>query len=390
MQKKVLNLVKGILFTAMWAVSLCVSAQNLTIRGTVTDTKGESLIGVSVQIQGSSTGTVTDTDGNFVLLNVPSNATLNVSYVGMLAQTIRVDGRSTIHVVLEEDSETLEEVVVVGYGTMRKRDLSGSVASFRSDELMKGMPSNLLQAIQGKLAGVQVRSNDGQPGSGMRILVRGTNSFSTNTQPLYIVDGIPFEKGSTPKSGANENNNSSSNPLSMINPSDIESIDVLKDASATAIYGSRGANGVVLITTKKGQKGKPRIELSTNLGFSRIAKKIEMLDAYTYANYTNEGIIYDGIYNNSPSPTLSYRGQWSYSYDQYGNVITSSGIYSPSPEDFLNPGYRTDEYGNQQWIEGTNWMNEILQDGFQQEYNLSASAANDNSHYAISGNYNKR
>lgn len=130
--------------------------------------------------------------------------------------------------------------------------------------------------------------------------------------------------------------------------------------------------------------------MSTNLGFSRIAKKIEMLDAYTYANYTNEGIIYDGIYNNSPSPTLSYRGQWSYSYDQYGNVITSSGIYSPSPEDFLNPGYRTDEYGNQQWIEGTNWMNEILQDGFQQEYNLSASAANDNSHYAISGNYNKR
>lgn len=173
---------------------------------------------------------------------------------------------------LSEDSKSLDEVVVIGYGTMRKKDLSGAVASIKSEDLMIGNPTSFSQALQGKLAGVQVNSNDGAPGSGMSITIRGANSFSTSSQPLYIVDGIPFDAGSAPTSGANENNNTTSNPLSLINPNDIESIDVLKDASATAIYGSRGANGVVLITTKKVNRELPKLNSRRTSVFRRSRK----------------------------------------------------------------------------------------------------------------------
>lgn len=168
---------------------------------------------------------------------------------------------------------------------------------------MLGNPTSISQALQGKLAGVQVNQSDGAPGSGVSITIRGANSFSTNSQPLYIVDGIPFEVGDTPSSKANEGNNSTTNPLSLINPNDIESIDILKDASATAIYGSRGANGVVLITTKRGRAGDAKVEFSANFGLSQIAKMVKMLDAYTYANYVNEGVINGAAYDNLPIHT---------------------------------------------------------------------------------------
>ena len=277
---------------------------------------------------------------------------------------------------LSEDSKSLDEVVVIGYGTMRKKDLSGAVASIKSEDLMIGNPTSFSQALQGKLAGVQVNSNDGAPGSGMSITIRGANSFSTSSQPLYIVDGIPFDAGSAPTSGANENNNTTSNPLSLINPNDIESIDVLKDASATAIYGSRGANGVVLITTKKGKSGAAKVEFSANFGLSKISKIVESLNAYEYANFVNEATINNALYDNTPYAYLPYRGDWNYRRDQQNNIIPESGTYEPAPEDFLNPGWHEDEYGNREWVEGTNWLDEILQDAFTQATAPEAKLAN--------------
>ena len=235
-----------------------------------------------------------------------------VTYIGYLTQEIKVGKQSVINIVMKDDTQSLDEVVVIGYGTMRKKDLSGAVASIKSDDLMLGNPTSISQALQGKLAGVQVNQSDGAPGSGVSITIRGANSFSTNSQPLYIVDGIPFEVGDTPSSKANEGNNSTTNPLSLINPNDIESIDILKDASATAIYGSRGANGVVLITTKRGRAGDAKVEFSANFGLSKIAKMVKMLDAYTYANYVNEGVINGAAYDNLPYSYLPYRGKWNY------------------------------------------------------------------------------
>ena len=165
---------------------------------------------------------------------------------------------------------------------------------------MKGNPTDLSQGLAGKVAGVQINAADGAPGGGVSIQVRGTNSFSTSSQPLFIVDGVPFDAGSTPASDANQNSNNTSNPLSFINPHDIQSIEVLKDASATAIYGSRGANGVVIITTKRGEAGYEQVEFSSNFSFSRIANKVKVLDAATYASYINEQDLNSYQYDGKP------------------------------------------------------------------------------------------
>lgn len=211
--------------------------QEKTITGTVIDPNGEPVIGANVIQKGTTNGTITDVDGNFTL-KVPVGATLSVSFIGYKKQEVVLKGNQTkITITLVGDTEILDEVVVVGYGTMKKRDLSGAVTSIKSEDLMKGNPTDLSQGLAGKMAGVQVSQSDGAPGGGISIQVRGTNSFSTSSQPLYIVDGVPFDAGSTPSSEVNDNNNNSSNPLAFINPHDIQSIEVLKDASATAIYG---------------------------------------------------------------------------------------------------------------------------------------------------------
>lgn len=375
--------------TMFWAITTVTLAAGIEIRGTVTDSNGEPIPGVNVlelSAKGSN-GTITDIDGKYVINVSGAKSVLQFSFIGYKTDEITVGNRKIINVTLKDESKLLDEVVVIGYGSMRKKDLSGAVASIKSDDLMVGNPTNISQALQGKLAGVQVNQSDGAPGSGFSITIRGTNSFATNSQPLYIVDGIPFESGSTPSSKANEGNLSATNPLSLINPNDIESIDILKDASATAIYGSRGANGVVIITTKRGKAGEARVELTANFGMSTIAKTVKMLDAYTYANYVNEGAINGAAYDNLPYSYLPYRGAWNYRRDENNNIVPGSGKYYASPEDFLKPGYREDEYGNKEWIEGTNWMDEILQNAMTQEYNLSVSGGNEKSNYAISGNY---
>ena len=366
---------------------VCAKAQTTVIGRVMDGASNESAIGASVLVVGTTVGTITDFDGNFTLEVPEGKFILQVSMVGYKTQVINIRGKERIDVTLMEDTQVMDEVVVVGYGTMKKRDLSGSISQIKSEDLLAGGGADAALSLSGKIAGVDVKESDGAPGSGVSITVRGANSFTTSSQPLYIVDGIPFgtDPNGVPQSGANEGQNQSQNPLSMLNPNDIEKIEVLKDASATAIYGSRGANGVVIITTRKGQQGKPKVELNIRAGIQQIARKVEMLDAYHYALYQNEAAsnsrTYEGGTQRDP-----YRGEWDYPYVGSG-YIYSQGKYNPSPEDFLNPGLRTDKYGNVDEVAGTDWQDQIYRLGWSQEYNASVSGGTDKGYYAFSGNY---
>ncbi|OJV86519.1 MAG: SusC/RagA family TonB-linked outer membrane protein [Bacteroidia bacterium 44-10] len=318
MKKQVFNLSKGVVFILMWTLSLCLYAQGITVRGVVTDTKGEPLVGVTVQVEGTSTGTITDMDGNFTLQNVSSTATLEVSYVGMKTQVISLNGRTTVNITLEEDTELLEEVVVIGYQTIRKADLTGSVSVFNPDEMKNTIVTGTVGDALGTLPGVNVRTA-GAPGREGKVEIRGTGTFGTST-PLYVVDGIV--------AGANRD----------FNFNDIESIQVLKDASAAAIYGSRAGNGVIIITTKQGKEGKMKIDVSSRATVQWLPK-------------------YD----------LTNRDQWIKLNDMA----------------FANAGRQPANH-----FEGnTDWQKEVFKTGIVQDHNISFSGGNNGSRYFISGNY---
>ena len=255
------------------------------VTGIVKDANGEPVIGANVTVKGQSIGTITDIDGRFVL-DAPKDAVLQITYIGYVSQEVKVFGKKELNVVLKEDTETLDEVVVVGFGTQKKVNLTGAVSSLSTDEL-EGKPiANVLEAMQGTTPGLVIQQGTSTPGSVPSINIRGLNTMNNN-DPLVIIDGI---EGS----------------LANLNPADIEQVSILKDASATAIYGSRGANGVVLITTKRGRAGDAKVEFSANFGLSKIAKMVKMLDAYTYANYVNEGVINGAAYDNLPYSYLPY------------------------------------------------------------------------------------
>lgn len=244
-------------------------AQNITVTGTVNDNLG-SVIGASIQVEGTSNGCITDIDGNYSLPNVPANGTLVFSYIGYQTQKIAVNGKTVINVKLTEDSQLLQEVVVVGYGVQRKSDLTGAVASVKTADALKGTPSgNVSDALQGRMAGVSVLSGSGDPSQDNTIRVRGINSITAETGPLVVIDG--FIGGS----------------MKSLNPSDIASIEVLKDASATAVYGSRGANGVILVTTKTPNKDKLTVSFNAFANFKTVAKP-DVLSPYDYANLAND------------------------------------------------------------------------------------------------------
>lgn len=382
---------KWILLFLVLTCSISMHAQT-KITGRVMDgaMAGEPLIGATVQVPGTSIGTITDLEGNFTF-ELPSGKNLiQISMMGYKTQVINVKGKATVIVTLAQSSKVMEELVVVGYGSMKKRDLTGAVSQIKGDELRQGGAIDVAHGLQGKIAGVNVQQSDGSPGAGVSITVRGANSFTTSTQPLYIIDGVPFgtDPNGTPKSDASSGNNQQTSPLSMIDPNSIEKIEVLKDASATAIYGSRGANGVVIITTKKGQTGRPKIEVGMKWTMQKIGRRVKTLDPYTYALYQNEANQNSNYYEgqNQRNP---YRGEWEYPYTG-GSFIYTQGKYNPSPEDFLNPGPRTDEYGNIDIVQGANWQDEIYQTGWQQEYNASVSGGSDQGWYAISGSYTKQ
>ena len=381
-------MLKRILFWLMLAMCSLHAVAQQQIKGRIMDgTHNEPLIGASISVPGTTAGTVADLDGNFAFTLPEGKFLIQVSMIGYKTKVVNVKGKTEIEVALAEDAEVMEEVVVIGYGTMKKRDLSGSVSQIKSEDLKAGGSADVAHGLQGKIAGVDVKQSDGSPGAGVSITVRGSNSFTTSSQPLYIVDGVPYgtDPNGTPGSDATSGNNQQTSPLSMINPNDIEKIEVLKDASATAIYGSRGANGVVIITTKKGEVGKPKIEVNASWSIQHIGKRVKMLDPYTYALYQNEAAansrLYEGGTNRNP-----YIGEWQYPYTG-GEFVYSQGKYNPSPDDFLNQGIRTDEYGNVDEVIGADWQDEIYQTGFAQDYSVSVSGGSEQGYYAFSGGY---
>lgn len=262
---------RTVLSTLLFIFAVCVSAQQLNVNGVVTDTKGEAIIGASILVEGTTNGTITDFDGNFTISNVASNANLVVSYIGYQTQKIAVNGKTHFNISLAEDTEVLEEVVVVGYGVQRKSDLTGAVASVKTSDALKSTPTgNISDALQGRMAGVSVLSGSGDPSKDNTIRVRGINSITAETGPLVVIDG--FIGGS----------------LQSLNPADIASIEVLKDASATAVYGSRGANGVILVSTKNPEKDKLTVSLNAFANIKTVAKYLDVLSPYEYAQVVND------------------------------------------------------------------------------------------------------
>ncbi|MCG6189704.1 TonB-dependent receptor [Maribellus maritimus] len=247
---------------------LDVLQQPKTISGKVTDSSGLPLPGVSVIIKGTTQGAVTNADGEYSLVNVPENTILQFSFVGMKTQEVPVGSQTTINISMVEEAIGLEEVVAIGYGTMKKSDLTGAVSSVKSEELNSFPTNNLSQALQGRSTGIHVQQNSGAPGSAIQIRIRGTNSIQGSNEPLWIIDGFPGDQ-------------------SLLNSSDIESIEILKDASATAIYGSRGANGVILVTTKRGREGKTKIDYQGGFSIQTIRKKMDLMNAKEYAQFYN-------------------------------------------------------------------------------------------------------
>ena len=249
---------------------LCLSfpalAQKITVSGTVTDPTGEPLFGASVHVQGTGNGVATDFDGNYTI-KVDANGTLEVSYVGFKTQNVAVNGQTTINVVLQEDSEVLGEVVVIGYGAVKKSDATGSVAVIKPDEIEAGISTSAQDMLVGASPGVVVTTDGGNPTGGAAIRIRGGASLSASNDPLIVIDGVPMSGDSY--AGAN--------PLTMISPDNIESMTILKDASATAIYGSRASNGVIIITTKKGQSGAPQVNFTANMHINTARKTWDVL-----------------------------------------------------------------------------------------------------------------
>lgn len=364
-------------------------SQETVVKGVVLDEKDSPFNGVSVVEMGAKNGTMSDIDGRFsISVKNVQKSVLKFSCIGYKTKMVVVNGHKSLTVHMQEEVTTLGEVVAIGYGTVKKRDLTGSVASIKGDELLKTSPVNVNQALQGKIAGVQVMQSDGAPGAGISIQIRGANSFTTSAEPLYVVDGVPFNTGSAP--GTDYATKQTNNPLSFLNPRDVESIEVLKDASATAIYGSRGANGVVLITTKRGKLGeKTKVEFSANYSITNAIKKMKVLDAGTYAEFRNEEArnkyTYDGG-EYTPDNLLPYPvpGRWTFrtvTDPATGQIIArTDSTYNGSPDD-----YRTGYFANgKEWCFNTNWQDQIFHTAFSQDYNLGLSGGDQKGSYTFS------
>lgn len=289
--------------------AVSVVAQQLILKGKVTDESGEALIGVSIKVKGSSLGTVTDIDGNYSLSDVPSDAVLQFSFVGMTMQEIAVNSRTVINIVLKSDAIGLEEVVAIGYGTVKKRDLTGSVASVTGEKLASNPVSNVVQAMQGRLAGVNVISQDGRPGASMSVRVRGGGSVTQSNEPLYVVDGVQV------------------GGISDIPADNIESVDVLKDAASTAIYGARGANGVILITTKGAKEGRTTVKYNVYTQIKENPATLDVLDAYDYVLWNwSYATAYGASYGDGVAKYFGLGSAYGNHLDEYKNVTAHNYI----------------------------------------------------------------
>ena len=331
-------------------------AQSGIVQGTVTDDQGETLIGATVMIVGTTQGTITDVDGRFTIASVPvGEVALAASYIGYgtVEQTVQVaDGQtSTLDFSLSEDIAQLVELVVIGYGTKRKRDITSSISTVKSDDLANSTQSSFQNALQGKAAGVQITAANGMPGSAMTVRIRGTSSITSSSEPLYVIDGVPVITGNFSNGWAE-----GTNTLSALSPSDIESVEVLKDASAAAIYGSRSANGVVLITTKSGKAGKTKFNAGYWVGVNRITNIPDMLSGPEYLEYGK--IAWANSGNDISDDYQAF-------YDNLPYGITREIAES------------TD----------TDWIDEVSRTGRVQQFNLSASGGDVKNTFYIGGTY---
>ncbi|QVJ80548.1 TonB-linked outer membrane protein, SusC/RagA family [Prevotella sp. khp1] len=354
------GMLQRLMFTVLFAVfAIGAFAQN-KVTGTVVDVQGEPIIGASVVVKGTSNGTVTDFDGKFTVANAPAKGNLEISYIGYKTQVLALAGKSQFSVTLEEDRQLLDEVVVVGYGVQKKSDVTGALAHMDAKELTNMPVSNALQAMQGKAAGVDI-TNSQRPGEVGSITVRGQRSIDASNGPLYVVDGMTIQTGG----------------IENINPADIESIEVLKDASSTAIYGSRGANGVVLVTTKKGKQGKVTLNYSGTVTFSKLSNVAEMMSAAEWLKYSRYAYYNQGAYGDgTPNYDLDYK--------IYGNVPASWA----NIEKAWSADHTTFDYSK---VGSYDWESAGKRTGIAHEHTLSASGGTDKfSGYGSFGYLNER
>ena len=341
---------KNIILKKEGVIEKTVSKKTNKITGVVLDPSGEPVIGANVVVKGSTNGTITDIDGNFSIQNVPENAVLLVSYIGFNTKEVALAGKTTVSVRLQEDTQKLDEVVVVGYGTMRKKDLTGAVVNVNQENIKNMTTATIDQKLVGQIAGVQIQQVSGAPGSGTSIKIRGAGSIGAGNDPLYVVDGMPYS------SEFNQN----LNPLNFISPNDIESITVLKDASSTAIYGSRGANGVIMITTKQGSYDKTEVNVSSRFGMQQVPQKgrPNMMNQYEFAELQREKI---------------------------GIVIRNQEHREPTNADYPKEYLPENLHG-----EGTDWYDLILRTAFTQDHNISVNKGSKESRLNFSlGYYNQ-
>ncbi len=349
MTRKVLN-IRALLLALFISVSIGVFAQT-SVRGVVLEPSGEPAIGATIMEKGTSVGTATDFDGNFSIKVASPNAVLVVSYVGMETQEVKLAGRTDVTITLKESGVALDEVVVVGYGTMKKSDLAGASVSMSEDDLKGSIITNLDQSLQGRATGVQAMSTSGAPGSSSSIRVRGQSTINANAEPLYVIDGVIVQGGGN--SGADfglgdalgNGKVSTVSPLSTINPSDIVSMEILKDASATAIYGAQGSNGVVLITTKRGKAGEAKFTYDGMIAVNHQNKRLDMMNLREYAYYYNDFVA-----------------------NGYGQA---------------NDWYRDPSVLGV----GTNWQDAVFRTALQNQHQVSAQGGTEKVQYYVSGSY---
>lgn len=319
-------------------------SQKKIVTGRVTDAAGEPIIGANVLDSKTKKGTITDIDGKFSL-SVEDNSMLTISFIGYIEQRVSTKGNAPLNIKLNEDSQNLDEIVVVGYGSMKKSDLTGSVVSLKAEDINSPTNSSLVQMMQGRAAGVTVTQNSAQPGGAASIKIRGTSSVNAGKTPLYVVDGFPIDNTNFFPGSGDVFDAPKKDPLNSINPSDIESMEVLKDASATAIYGSRAANGVILITTKKGKEGKTRVTFNSSVGVQVIAKRFDVLNGSEFAQVYNE--------------MQEFNGKKPY----YDNV---------------------DQFGK-----GTDWFKEVTRTGVITNHDVTLQGGNINTKYLVSTSYHR-
>lgn len=353
------------------AISKVNTANDITIKGKVIDEKGLPLPGVSVRVKGSAKVTSTNMNGEFQLISAEERPVLLLSYIGYKTKEVIYGGQASMNISLEPDQSALNEVVVVGYGTQKKADVLGAVATFDAKAIEEKPIVRVEQALIGQMAGVQVRQQSGMPGAGLSILVRGTGSITAGNEPLYVVDGFPLDVASQSSNGG-----ISHSPLDNLNPNDIESVQVLKDAAAGAIYGSRAANGVVIITTKKGGNGKAKISLNVNTGVSQVSRKLDVLSADEWVNVATDVANAAWVASGTGRTADQTNAQRAAILGLAAGAVNTTYMTDPR---WAEPGHPGLEY--------VDWQDEVYRKAIYQNYELSASGGSENSHYFISGNY---